>query len=183
MTNRIDRVITKTGDSGYTSLADGKRYPKDHPLIELIGTLDEANSFIGLLSARVKEDHRETLESIQSRLFDIGAAAATGVIRGQWSILAGEIEDKAELLNARLTPLQEFVLPGGSETVAFAHITRSVVRRAERAYWSVTKTLEHFQDSEVGIYLNRLSDYFFILARVCAYENGVAEVIWKPLTD
>lgn len=183
MPDRINRVITKTGDTGNTSLADGKRYPKDHPLIELIGALDEANSFIGLLSARVNEDHRETLESIQSRLFDIGAAVATGVVKGHWSILAGEIEKKAELLNAHLTPLQEFVLPGGSEAIAFAHITRSVVRRAERSYWSAADVLENLEDAKVGIYLNRLSDYFFILARVCAREHGVAEVIWKPLTD
>jgi cob(I)alamin adenosyltransferase len=182
MADRINRVITKTGDAGNTSLADGKRYPKDHPLIELIGALDEANSFIGLLAARVDDDHRATLEGIQSRLFDIGAAIATGKIKVRWSVLASEIEEKAELLNAHLTPLQEFVLPGGSETIAFAHITRSVIRRAERAYWSARNVLEHLEEAEIGIYLNRLSDYFFIFARTCARENGVAEVIWKPLT-
>ena len=181
MADRISRVVTRTGDGGETSLADGKRYPKHHPRLALIGTLDEANSFIGLLAAKVDAGHRETLTTIQSRLFDVGGAVATGGTAAPWEELAGVVAEETERLNAELPPLKEFVLPGGGEAVALAHVARSLVRRAERAFWEEAASLPLLAEAQVGSYLNRLSDYFFVLARTLARDQGVAEVLWEPL--
>ena len=181
MADRISRVVTRTGDGGETSLADGKRYPKHHPRLALIGSLDEANSFIGLLAARVDAPHRVALTTIQSRLFDVGGAVATGGTAVSWEDLAGSVAGETERLNAELPPLKEFVLPGGDEVVALAHVARSLVRRAERAFWEEAESLPLLVEGRVGAYLNRLSDYFFVLARTIARERGVAEVLWAPL--
>ena len=181
MADRISRVVTRTGDGGETSLADGRRYPKHHPRLALIGTLDEANSFIGLLAARAAAGHRAMLASIQSRLFDVGAAVATGGTAAPWGDLAGAVAVETERLNGQLPPLKEFVLPGGDEIVALAHVARSLVRRAERAFWEEAEGLPRLVDAQVGAYLNRLSDYFFVLARTVARERGIAEVLWEPL--
>lgn len=181
MADRISRVVTRTGDGGETSLADGKRYPKHHPRLALIGTLDEANSFIGLLAAKAGAQHRDTLATIQSRLFDVGGAVATGGTSAPWAKLADDVAGETERLNAELPPLREFVLPGGDETVSLAHVARSLVRRAERAFWAEAASLPLLAEAEVGAYLNRLSDYFFVLARTIAREHGVAEVLWEPL--
>ena len=181
MVDRISRVVTRTGDGGETSLADGKRYPKHHPRLALIGTLDEANSFLGLLAARAGEPHREMLTTIQSRLFDVGGAVATGGTAAPWEALAATVAEETERLNAELPPLKEFVLPGGDETVALAHVARSLVRRAERAFWAEAESLPLLVEGRVGSYLNRLSDYCFVLARTIAREQGVAEVLWAPL--
>lgn len=181
MADRISRVVTRTGDGGETSLADGKRYPKHHPRLVLIGTLDEANSFIGLLAAKAGAQHRETLATIQSRLFDVGGAVATGGTAAPWADLAGAVAEDTERLNAELPALREFVLPGGDATVSLAHVARSLVRRAERAFWAEAASLPLLAEAEVGTYLNRLSDYFFVLARTIAREHGVAEVLWEPL--
>ena len=181
MADRISRVVTRTGDGGETSLADGRRYPKHHPRLALIGTLDEANSFIGLLAARVEAGHGSMLASIQSRLFDVGGAVATGGTAAPWDELADAVSEETERLNGQLPPLREFVLPGGDEIVALAHVARSLVRRAERAFWEEAEGLPRLVDARVGGYLNRLSDYFFVLARTLARERGVAEVLWEPL--
>ncbi|MYE12426.1 MAG: cob(I)yrinic acid a,c-diamide adenosyltransferase [Gammaproteobacteria bacterium] len=181
MADRISRVVTRTGDGGETSLADGKRYPKHHPRLALIGTLDEANSFIGLLAAKAVTEHRESLTTIQSRLFDVGGAVATGGTSAPWADLAGDVAEETERLNADLPALREFVLPGGSETVSLAHVARSLVRRAERTFWEEAPSLPLLAEAGVGAYLNRLSDYFFVLARTIAREHGVAEVLWEPL--
>ena len=181
MRNRISRVVTRTGDRGETSLAGPERLPKHHPRLELIGALDEANSFIGLLAAQISERHKPGLTRIQSRLFDIGGAVATGGTAVDWQPLAAEIEAETRELNKELPPLREFVLPGGDETVARAHVARSAVRRAERAFWAEAEDLSALVEAGAGAYVNRLSDYFFVLARTAARENGVAEVVWAPL--
>ena len=181
MADRISRVVTRTGDGGETSLADGKRYPKHHPRLALIGALDEANSFIGLLAAKAGSQHRDTLTTIQSRLFDVGGGVATGGTSAPWEELAGAVAEETERLNAELPPLREFVLPGGDETVALAHVARSLVRRAERAFWEEAESLPLLAQARVGAYLNRLSDYFFVLARTIAREMGASEVLWEPL--
>jgi len=179
--NRISRVVTRTGDRGETSLAGPERLPKHHPRLELIGALDEANSFIGLLAARISKRHRPALTQIQSRLFDIGGAVAIGETAVDWEPLLAEIEAETKELNKELPPLKEFVLPGGDEAVARAHLARSAVRRAERAFWAEAGNLAALVEAGAGAYLNRLSDYFFVLARTAARENGVAEVVWEPL--
>ena len=178
---RVSRVITRTGDRGEAALADGKRMPKGHPRFALIGDLDEANSFIGLLAARVGEAHRERLVGIQSRLFDVGGAVAVGAAGAGWPEQTGILQDWTRAMNATLPPLKEFVLPGGDGTVALAHVARSVTRRAERAFWAEAEALAPLVEAGVGAWLNRLSDYLFVLARTLAREGGVAEVLWQPL--
>lgn len=182
MRNRISRVITRTGDGGETALADGKRLPKHHPRLELIGAIDEANSFIGLLAAQVPNaPHGERLTAIQSRLFDIGAAVATGMAGQGWDALTAALQDWTKAMNAQLPPLREFVLPGGDETIALAHAARSLTRRAERRFWAEAEGLPALAEAGMGAWLNRLSDYLFVLARAIARERGVAEATWKPL--
>lgn len=177
--NRIDRVTTGGGDAGRTSLADGRRYPKHHPRIELAGALDEATSFIGLLAEETAPPTAERLRVLQSRLFDLGALAATGRSSANWPVLAEEVEHDASSLNERLEPLREFVLPGGGRAAATAHVVRTVVRRAERAWWRAAAETDGLADTGGGTFLNRLSDYLFVLARSLADT----EVLWVPLRE
>ena len=177
--NRIDRVTTRGGDAGETSLADGQRYPKHHPRIELVGALDEATSFLGLLAEETDPPTAEQLRGLQSRLFDLGALAATGRSAADWSALAKHVERDTAALNTRLEPLREFVLPGGGRAAATAHIARTVVRRAERAWWRAAADAGELADTDGGIFLNRLADYLFVLARSLADS----EVLWAPLGD
>ena len=174
--NRIDRVTTRGGDAGETSLADGRRYPKHHPRIELVGALDEATSFIGLL-AEEADPPSARLRVIQSRLFDLGALAATGRSAADWSALAKDVERDTAALNERLQPLREFVLPGGGRAAATAHVARTVVRRAERAWWRAAADTGELAETGGGVFLNRLADYLFVLARTLART----EVLWEPL--
>ena len=133
--NRIDRVTTRTGDGGETSLADGRRYAKHDTRIELVGTLDAANSAIGALAVETEAPHAETLQDIQSRLFDAGAVVATGRSEADWRLLAAALDEEIEAMNAQLPPLKEFILPSGGRAAAAAHVARTAVRTAERAWW------------------------------------------------
>ena len=170
-------MTTRGGDAGETSLADGRRYPKHHPRIELVGALDEATSFIGLVAEETDSPTAERLRVIQSRLFDLGALAATGRSAANWSGLAKDIDRDTAAMNERLDPLREFVLPGGGRASATAHVARTVVRRAERAWWRAAADTAELADTAGGIFLNRLADYLFVLARTLARN----EVLWKPL--
>ncbi len=175
--NRIDRVTTRGGDAGETSLADGRRYPKYHPRIELVGALDEATSFLGLLAEETDSSTAAGLRVLQSGLFDLGALVATGRSAADWSQLAKSVEDGTTALNERLEPLREFVLPGGGRKAATAHVARTVVRRAERAWWRAATDASELADTDGGIFLNRMADYLFVLARTLAET----EVLWTPL--
>lgn len=173
MKHRITRVTTRAGDSGQSSLADGSRLPKHDPWFEAIGTVDELNSFLGVLITELDEqdDAHALCQQIQQALFDLGAMLAT---RGQTPPPAmEELEAAVERLNAALPPLTEFVLPGGTRSAAAAHVCRAVCRRAERVLWAL--------DSDVAQpgaqYLNRLSDLFFVLARTC--NAGRTEAQWR----
>ena len=177
--NRIDRVTTRGGDAGQTSLADGRRYAKHDPRIELVGALDEATSFIGLLAEETDQPTAARLRVLQSRLFDLGALAATGRSGADWSALATEVEQHSSVVNEHLEPLREFVLPGGGRAAATAHVARTVVRRAERSWWRAAEGATELADSDGGVFLNRLSDYLFVLARSLADT----EVLWEPLRD
>ena len=177
--NRIDRVTTRAGDAGETSLADGRRYPKYHPRIELVGALDEATSFIGLLAEETDAPTAARLRVLQSRLFDLGALAATTRSTADWSALAKGVERDTATLNERLEPLREFVLPGGGRGSATAHVARTVVRRAERAWWCAAGDTGELAATDGGVYLNRLADYLFVLARTLAQT----EVLWEPSGD
>ena len=172
---RIDKVTTSSGDKGLTSLADGERYLKSNVRIELVGSLDELNCTLGLIHQFVNEEVKPQLIQIQSRLFDLGAAVATGQPQPYWSQQTQQLEEWVTLINSKLEPLKEFVLPGGSEANARTHLARAVCRRTERVFWLLND--EKLVDSGIPAYLNRLSDYLFVLARSLS-EN---EVLWEQL--
>jgi cob(I)alamin adenosyltransferase len=177
------KIYTKTGDKGLTSLFGGKRVSKADIRIEAYGTVDELNSFIGLLIEYVNfPDVKELLRQIQSRLFDCGAILATDPDK---NIVASKIDNEDIVLlertideyNTELEVLKSFILPGGSNSIAKAHVCRTVTRRAERR---VIALANHATVPEnIIIYLNRLSDYFFVLARYMAYKENVSEVKWQ----
>jgi cob(I)alamin adenosyltransferase len=177
---RIDRVTTKIGDFGETRLADGSRVGKEDLRVEVLGALDEANAVLGLAQLYCDPANSSTLPGIQHALFDIGAViSAPGPARELPSLgpkiahLTAEVEAGARAL----PPLTSFVLPGGSPAGAYLHLARTVVRRAERRV--VTLHRKSPVDPEILRYLNRLSDYLFVLARVMN-DHGATDVLWKP---
>jgi cob(I)alamin adenosyltransferase len=173
MKHRITRVTTRAGDAGETSLADGNRLSKTDARIDAIGTVDELNSFVGVLVAELpfEADHAALCRQVQQELFDLGAALAT---QGQTPPPAmDDLERTLAELNAALPPLTEFVLPGGTRAAAAAHVCRTVCRRAERTLWRV----EDDYAAPCAQYLNRLSDLFFVLARTL--NQGTEEAQWR----
>jgi cob(I)alamin adenosyltransferase len=180
---RLDRIYTRGGDAGETSLGDGKRVPKDDARIEAFGTVDELNAVLGLALARgVPSGLTSPLERIQNELFDLGAdlSVPLGDERRERLRVSDEqvraLEELCDGANARLEPLRSFVLPGGSEAAAFLHLARTVCRRAERLVVALGRTEE--VNPAALAYLNRLSDLLFILAR--AANEGRPEPTWKP---
>lgn len=177
---RIDRVVTRGGDGGMTSLGDGTRVSKTDPRIEAIGAVDEANAAIGLVRLHTHTQPREDamLARVQNDLFDLGAdLCVPGQSSDRLRLTAGQVlrlEREVDLLNSDLPPLTSFVLPGGSAASAQAHMARVVVRRAERALAAVAGI-----NPELSHYINRLSDHLFVLARVMN-ENGARDVTWVP---
>ncbi len=178
MGNRLSKIITRTGDAGTTGLGDGSRVAKDSARIEAIGTIDELNSAIGWLAALPGHatDIGQLLLTIQHDLFDLGGELA---IPGHTSLTnthVERLEQAVEHYNATLPPLKEFILPGGNEAAARCHVARSVARRAERRCWTLAGA-EKVNDLCL-VYLNRLSDLLFVLARVLARTDGGSEVLW-----
>jgi cob(I)alamin adenosyltransferase len=175
---RIDRVVTRGGDGGMTSLGDGSRLRKDAPRIEAIGAVDEANAAIGWLRAAASGEVDAMLARIQNDLFDVGADLCVPGEGGGRLRLTGvpaeRLEAEVEALNANLPPLTSFILPGGSEAAARAHMVRVIVRRAERRIVSVDGL-----NPALRQYLNRLSDLLFVLSRVLN-DNGAGDVLWRP---
>lgn len=174
---RIDQVITGTGDQGKTSLADGVRYEKHDVRIELAGTLDELNCQLGTAALQLDESLMSSLRDIQARVFDLGAAVATGQPQPYWDRETARLQADTEKLNASLEPLQEFVLPGSNEANAQLNISRAVARRTERVFWALND--EVLIEAGLGGYLNRLSDFLFVASRIVAQD----EVIWQPLSE
>ena len=179
------KIYTKTGDKGYTSLIGGTRVPKHHLRIEAYGTVDELNSYIGLVrDQEITGYDKEILKQIQDRLFTIGASLAADPERSKMVIPDLNAEDiellerEMDKMNEQLPPLRHFILPGGDNTISFCHIARCVCRRAERL--SVHLAEESKVDEKVNIYLNRLSDYLFTLARKVARDRNVTENKWIP---
>lgn len=178
MGHRLSKIYTRTGDDGSTGLGDGSRVGKDSLRVSAYGTVDEANSAIGLLlAADLPDDVRDLLTSIQHQLFDLGgelcipghaAIEDTDVIR---------LEQQLDRFNDALPPLENFILPGGGETAARCHVARTVVRRAERDTIALSRA-ETVRPQAVR-YLNRLSDLLFVLARVLARASGHGEVLWR----
>lgn len=181
------KIYTKTGDKGFTSLIGGTRVPKHHIRIESYGTVDELNSYIGLIrDQEIGEHDKEVLKEIQDRLFTIGASLAADPERSKMVIPDLNntdielLEQEMDKMNELLPALKHFILPGGSNAISFCHIARCVCRRAERL--SVQLATESIVEEKVTIYLNRLSDYLFMLARKIGYEQNVVENIWIPRT-
>lgn len=178
MGNRLSKIYTRTGDDGTTGLGDGSRIAKDSARVAAYGTVDEANSCIGLvLACEVPEDVRALLVSVQHQLFDLGGELC---IPGHAAIFDADIdrlEQQLDAFNAPLPALKDFILPGGGEAAARCHIARTVVRRAERE--TVTLARHETVRPEAVRYLNRLSDLLFVLARVLARASGQGEVLWN----
>lgn len=178
------KIYTKTGDNGTTGLIGGKRVKKNNSMLEAYGTVDELNSYIGLIRSIVEDnDLQNFLLHIQDRLFTIGSLLACADISLRETlpqIFESNIENLERQIddyNQTLPTLTNFILPGGSQKVAFCHVARTVCRRAERR---VADLEEFFNDNKLILkYLNRLSDYLFILARKLT-EIGLSEEKWKP---
>ena len=178
MAKRITKVTTKQGDDGSTGMADGTRVPKTNLLVKAIGELDELNSWMGLLcSLDELKGYKEYLQSIQNRLFDIGGILTTKseVPLEKQHVLV--LEKETADLNQKLPDLDNFILPGGSKQSSFTHIVRTVCRRAERSLIEANES-EKIEQSCL-IYLNRLSDFLFVLARKINLDSGNEELLWK----
>jgi len=181
------KIYTKTGDKGKTSLIGGSKVPKSHIRIESYGTVDELNSFIGLLNDGIADKHANAmLREIQDRLFTIGSSLATEPdkkILMKIPDLKEEdvllLENEIDAMDEVLPTMKAFILPGGHISVSTAHICRSVCRRAERLCVSLQENNSSI-DPLVIKYLNRLSDYLFVLARWLAFKLNVPEIVWKP---
>ena len=178
MGNRLSKIYTRTGDDGTTGLGDGTRVAKDSARVTAYGTVDEANSAIGvLLAAALPDEIRDQLVSIQHQLFDLGGELC---IPGHAAIDDADVERLEQWLdahNADLPPLKDFILPGGGEAAARCHLARTIVRRAERE--TVTLARHDAVRPQAIRYLNRLSDLLFVLARVLARAEGQGEVLWN----
>ncbi|WP_324676380.1 cob(I)yrinic acid a,c-diamide adenosyltransferase [Hymenobacter sp. GOD-10R] len=179
------KIYTKTGDQGLTSLIGGTRVPKSDLRIDCYGTVDELNSYIGLLRDQdVNAPRRGLLKEIQDRLFTIGSSLASDPEKSKMKIPDLHAEDvtllerEMDAMNEHLPELRMFVLPGGHPSVSFAHVARCVCRRAERLVIGLRE--DSFVAELVVVYLNRLSDYLFVLSRQMAHDLGAEEVTWKP---
>ena len=179
-----NKIYTKTGDDGTTGLFGGARLPKDHIRIEAYGTVDELNAVIGWLMSTFKDQETDQLlQTIQSRLFTVGSNLASQPGKNMITpdLLDEDvklIEEAIDRMQDTLPPLKHFIMPGGSASVSAAHLARTVCRRAERRCVTLGQTDE--VDPIIILYLNRLSDFFFVLARWLGAKEGVEEIKWMP---
>ena len=174
--SRLTKITTRTGDGGKTKLATGRTVTKSSQVVRAMGSIDELNSLIGVLAANLPPSHLAQAKAVQQSLFDMGAVFA---MEGQYTAPdLGAIESATQAMNETLPPLTEFVLPGGGVSASQAHVCRSVCRRAETDVWTYLETLGDAPASLTACaqYLNRLSDYFFVLARVL---TETAEEQWS----
>lgn len=179
------KIYTKKGDSGTTQLIGGRRVAKSHQRIEAYGTIDELNSYVGLVRDQaIDAESKQTLIEIQDRLFTIGAHLASDPAKKGMQLPSIKTEDVEKLeqeideMNETLPEMRSFVLPGGHTTVSFCHLARCVCRRAERL--SIDLSEETSQKTLILQYLNRLSDYLFVLSRYLSKELGAEEIPWQP---
>lgn len=179
------KIYTKTGDKGQTSLIGGVRVPKHNIRIEAYGTVDELNSYIGLLRDQDIDTNSKTiLIEIQDRLFTLGSHLAADPVKSRMKLPEIELadvtllENEIDKMNETLPEMRSFVLPGGHTVVSFCHIARCVCRRAERCVTHLA-ALENVEDI-IHIYLNRLSDYLFVLSRKLTHDFNANEIPWKP---
>ncbi|MBC7567480.1 MAG: cob(I)yrinic acid a,c-diamide adenosyltransferase [Pedobacter sp.] len=179
------KIYTKTGDKGVTSLIGGTRVQKCDLRIECYGTVDELNSYIGLIACQdISNVYQEYLKEIQDRLFTVGAYLASDPDKSRMKIPdlheadVQFLEDQMDDMGVQLPELKHFILPGGNTTVSYCHLARCVCRKAERLV--VKLSLESHVDEKMTVYLNRLSDYLFVLARKLNFDCGTPENIWNP---
>ncbi len=178
MGHRLSKIYTRTGDAGTTGLADGSRVDKDDIRVQAMGAVDALNSYVGcILSHEIPSDMRECLTDVQHALFDIGGELAIPGASTVTPNYIAALESALDGVNATLPPLKEFILPGGGGAAATVHVARAVCRRAERELLTLSRRDDVNLHSR--IYLNRLSDLFFVLARALARAND-SEVYWDP---
>ena len=178
MANRLTQIYTKTGDKGKTGLGDGSRVHKNSPRIEGLGSIDELNSIIGLLlTEEIDETHSQILLKIQHDLFDIGGELS---IPNYIKIVTEKVEfleHRIDKMNKNLEPLKDFILPGGSKASAICHHARTVCRRAERILFKLKDT-EIINEVSLK-YINRLSDFLFVLARYLNHSKKINDILWQ----
>lgn len=178
MGNRLSKIYTKTGDTGETGLGDGTRVSKTDQRVVAMGEVDELNSLLGLLILKTEDEQMAArLHDIQHVLFNLGGGLS---LPGSELVTEENVNSLEQLIdeyNGELPPLKEFILPGGSEAAALCHLARAVCRRAERNILPVYDDASEGQNARV--YLNRLSDLLFVLARTLARSAGGAEVYWQ----
>lgn len=180
------KIYTRTGDDGTTGLIGGTRIKKNHIRLEAYGTVDELNSYIGVVRSIYNESHADSvLENIQNKLFVIGAQLATEesdeMIKKQLPVDVTDIlllEDEMDRMISVLPPLNNFILPGGSKATSFCHVARTVCRRAERRI--VELDVKSKVDVNLIKYINRLSDYLFVLSRKISMDLNTPEILWSP---
>jgi cob(I)alamin adenosyltransferase len=178
MGHRLSKIVTRTGDAGTTGLGDGSRVTKDSSRIEAIGAVDELNSTLGLLlSETLPEACASVLIDVQHDLFDLGGELSIPGYAAVSDVHVQRLEAAVERFNADLSPLKEFILPGGARSASMAHVARTVCRRAERALVRLASS-EPVSDP-ARKYLNRLSDLLFVLARALNREANVGDVLWR----
>jgi cob(I)alamin adenosyltransferase len=189
------KLYTKTGDGGMTSLFGGTRVPKHHIRIQSYGTVDELNSWVGVLrDQNIATNHREKLVHIQDRLFVVGSMLAldpekseanSGKKRMRIPEIkvkdTSDLEEEIDRLDSALPPMTHFILPGGHPAVSYCHVARTVCRRAERMITLLSE--QSPVNHDLMAYINRLSDYFFVLSRTLAQEMGAVEEKWIPDLD
>ncbi len=180
---KLNKIYTRTGDEGSTGLADGSRVAKDDIRVQAYGAVDEVNAAVGLARNYIAPNILKALSRIQNDLFDLGADLSTPIKTGEkmaLRIVPDQVlwlEDQIDTLNKNLQPLTSFILPGGSEAAALLHLARTITRRAERL--AVTLGKKEKINSEALKYLNRLSDYLFVLGRHLN-NNGKDDILWVP---
>ena len=182
-------IYTRTGDKGTTSLVGGERVPKYHQRLECYGTIDELNSFIGLLmSEDLPEEDRDFLRTIQHKLFTVGSYLAPNQESRELMVESRvhpetieRVEQEIDRLDNAIPKMTAFILPGGSRSASLAHVCRTVCRRAERHIYRLSE--EALVEEPVMCYINRLSDYFFALARKEVWRTTGGEIIWDKTCD
>lgn len=178
MGKRISKVYTRTGDNGTTGMADGSRVAKNSPRMQAIGSIDELNAAIGVLRAEELPEQAEVcLRQIQNELFAFGGELSMPEFKSITQECVQWLEQEIDKMNAKLPALEEFILPAGDRAVSVCHQARTVCRRAERELVALREGQQ--VRTELMRYINRLSDYLFVLARYIAHENGCDEVYWQ----
>ena len=179
MGNRLSKIYTRTGDDGSTGLGDGARVAKESLRVEAYGSVDEANSAVGVVLAvpTLPDAVRRCLTEVQHDLFDLGGELCIPGHRMITAAYVDRLESELDGFNDPLPPLKDFILPGGGPAAAACHVARTVCRRAERRCWSLARVEE--VAPEALKYLNRLSDLLFVTARVLARQESGSEVLWR----